>query len=247
MLPPPPDHAVLSHDDRRGGPRGMERQHRGSWAGLGQRLPPCRLPPWQASQLPCLCGWQVKDLASVSLKNPVRIFVNSNTDVAPFLRQEFVRIRPNREGDREAIVAGVSSGRAGCSAPLSFTPKVWFLPRHQLLHPVSPSAMPGPAVCAVLLPGVLPLSLSSPRLSSATQPSSCPAEPLDTSSGGPSGSSPRPLHRLLACCSSLLPGRPLPPCLFSTLLIIKEGHLQTSIHPCSFANEPLCHLPLLLD
>lgn len=49
---------------------------------------------------------QVKDLASVSLKQPVRIFVNSNTDVAPYLRQEFVRIRPNKEGDREAIVAG---------------------------------------------------------------------------------------------------------------------------------------------
>ncbi|XP_070657959.1 probable ATP-dependent RNA helicase DDX27 isoform X1 [Bos indicus] len=48
---------------------------------------------------------EVKDLASVSLKNPIRIFVNSNTDVAPFLRQEFIRIRPNREGDREAIVA----------------------------------------------------------------------------------------------------------------------------------------------
>lgn len=53
---------------------------------------------------------EVKDLASVSLKNPVRIFVNSNTDVAPFLRQEFIRIRPNREGDREAIVAGEGSG-----------------------------------------------------------------------------------------------------------------------------------------
>nr|XP_060614640.1 probable ATP-dependent RNA helicase DDX27 [Anolis sagrei ordinatus] len=50
---------------------------------------------------------EVKDLASVSLKNPVRIFVNSNTDVAPFLRQEFVRIRPSREGDREAIVAAL--------------------------------------------------------------------------------------------------------------------------------------------
>uniref|UniRef100_A0A2R9B8M3 Probable ATP-dependent RNA helicase DDX27 n=1 Tax=Pan paniscus TaxID=9597 RepID=A0A2R9B8M3_PANPA len=50
---------------------------------------------------------RVKDLASVSLKNPVRIFVNSNTDVAPFLRQEFIRIRPNREGDREAIVAAL--------------------------------------------------------------------------------------------------------------------------------------------
>ncbi|KAG8446594.1 hypothetical protein GDO86_014153 [Hymenochirus boettgeri] len=50
---------------------------------------------------------EVQDLASVSLKNPVRIFVNSNTDVAPFLRQEFVRIRPNREGDREAIVCAL--------------------------------------------------------------------------------------------------------------------------------------------
>ncbi|XP_051562553.1 probable ATP-dependent RNA helicase DDX27 [Myxocyprinus asiaticus] len=50
---------------------------------------------------------EVKDLASVSLKQPVRIFVNSNTDVAPYLRQEFVRIRPSKEGDREAIVAAL--------------------------------------------------------------------------------------------------------------------------------------------
>ncbi|KAK1796414.1 hypothetical protein P4O66_009462 [Electrophorus voltai] len=50
---------------------------------------------------------EVKDLASVSLKQPVRIFVNSNTDVAPYLRQEFVRIRPAKEGDREAIVAAL--------------------------------------------------------------------------------------------------------------------------------------------
>ncbi|XP_028285432.1 putative ATP-dependent RNA helicase DDX27 isoform X2 [Parambassis ranga] len=50
---------------------------------------------------------EVKELAAVSLKQPVRIFVNSNTDVAPFLRQEFVRIRPHREGDREAVVAAL--------------------------------------------------------------------------------------------------------------------------------------------
>lgn len=36
--------------------------------------------------------------------------MNNNTDVAPFLRQEFIRIRPNREGDREAIVAGKGPG-----------------------------------------------------------------------------------------------------------------------------------------
>lgn len=49
---------------------------------------------------------KVKDLALVSLKDPIRIFVNENTEVAYKLRQEFVRIRPNKEGDREAIVAG---------------------------------------------------------------------------------------------------------------------------------------------
>ncbi|XP_037535631.1 probable ATP-dependent RNA helicase DDX27 [Nematolebias whitei] len=50
---------------------------------------------------------EVKDLAAVSLKEPVRIFVNSNTDVAPFLRQEFVRIRAHKEGDREAVVSAL--------------------------------------------------------------------------------------------------------------------------------------------
>ena len=50
---------------------------------------------------------QVKDLAAVSLNKPVRVFVNENTDVALGLRQEFIRIRANREGDREAIVAGI--------------------------------------------------------------------------------------------------------------------------------------------
>ena len=51
---------------------------------------------------------QVKDLAAVSLNKPVRVFVNENTDVALGLRQEFIRVRANREGDREAIVAGNS-------------------------------------------------------------------------------------------------------------------------------------------
>ena len=42
----------------------------------------------------------------MSLKAPVRIFVNQNTDVALGLRQEFVRVRAHKEGDREGILAG---------------------------------------------------------------------------------------------------------------------------------------------
>ncbi|XP_076359653.1 dead-box helicase Rs1 [Tachypleus tridentatus] len=49
----------------------------------------------------------VQDLAVVSLKDPVKIFINSNTDVAFNLRQEFIRIRENREGDREPILAAL--------------------------------------------------------------------------------------------------------------------------------------------
>ena len=50
---------------------------------------------------------KVRDLVSVSLKNPVKIFISSNTDVAQGLEQQFVRIREGREGDREAIVAAL--------------------------------------------------------------------------------------------------------------------------------------------
>uniref|UniRef100_A0A1Z5LDU0 Putative ATP-dependent RNA helicase DDX27 n=1 Tax=Ornithodoros moubata TaxID=6938 RepID=A0A1Z5LDU0_ORNMO len=52
---------------------------------------------------------QVKDLAAVSLRKPVKLFLNNNTDVALNLRQEFIRIRQHREGDREAILAALVS------------------------------------------------------------------------------------------------------------------------------------------
>ncbi|XP_076046841.1 dead-box helicase Rs1 [Oratosquilla oratoria] len=48
---------------------------------------------------------EVQDLAAVSLKNPVKVFVNNNTDVAQNLRQEFVRLRKGKEDDREAVLA----------------------------------------------------------------------------------------------------------------------------------------------
>ena len=37
----------------------------------------------------------------------MKVFVNQNTDVALGLKQEFVRIRAQREGDREAVIAGM--------------------------------------------------------------------------------------------------------------------------------------------
>ncbi|XP_020285688.1 probable ATP-dependent RNA helicase DDX27 [Pseudomyrmex gracilis] len=52
---------------------------------------------------------EVKELAAMSLDKPIKIFVDSNQDVAFNLRQEFIRIRKKREGDREAILAALVS------------------------------------------------------------------------------------------------------------------------------------------
>lgn len=46
---------------------------------------------------------KVQKLALVSLKNPVKVFVDSNTDVARNLRQEFIRLRS--QASREAVLA----------------------------------------------------------------------------------------------------------------------------------------------
>ena len=40
---------------------------------------------------------QVNELAAVSLRKPVKIFVDSNKTVAWNLQQEFIRIRPSQE------------------------------------------------------------------------------------------------------------------------------------------------------
>ena len=50
---------------------------------------------------------QVKELISLSLKKPVRVSADPLYDVAQRLSQEFVRIRENREGDREAILVSL--------------------------------------------------------------------------------------------------------------------------------------------
>ncbi|CAF4845647.1 unnamed protein product, partial [Rotaria socialis] len=36
---------------------------------------------------------QIKDLIQVSLNRPIRLFIDDNQSVAPYLRQEFIRIR----------------------------------------------------------------------------------------------------------------------------------------------------------
>ncbi|PAV80402.1 hypothetical protein WR25_03567 [Diploscapter pachys] len=50
---------------------------------------------------------EIDELATMSLKKPVKIFINENTETALKLRQEFVRIRSGRERDREPIVAAL--------------------------------------------------------------------------------------------------------------------------------------------
>jgi len=50
---------------------------------------------------------QVQDLATVSLKKPVKIFVDSNKVVAWNLRQEFVRLREAQEKNRDAVLASL--------------------------------------------------------------------------------------------------------------------------------------------
>ncbi|TRY63930.1 hypothetical protein TCAL_00878 [Tigriopus californicus] len=50
---------------------------------------------------------QVKDLAAVSLKKPVKVFVDSNREVTWNLRQEFVRLRQNKCHLREAVLASL--------------------------------------------------------------------------------------------------------------------------------------------
>ncbi|CAG0918810.1 unnamed protein product [Notodromas monacha] len=49
----------------------------------------------------------VEDLATLSLKRPVKIFIDSNQSVAENLQQEFIKIRKNQENDREAILAAL--------------------------------------------------------------------------------------------------------------------------------------------
>ncbi|KAG5869008.1 hypothetical protein JTB14_019946 [Gonioctena quinquepunctata] len=50
---------------------------------------------------------EVESLAAVSLTKPVRLFVDSNRDVAFNLRQEFIRIRSENEAEREPILAAL--------------------------------------------------------------------------------------------------------------------------------------------
>uniref|UniRef100_A0A914I920 Helicase C-terminal domain-containing protein n=1 Tax=Globodera rostochiensis TaxID=31243 RepID=A0A914I920_GLORO len=50
---------------------------------------------------------QVEDLANLSLNKPVKLFINENTETAMNLHQEFIRIRQDRENEREAYAAAL--------------------------------------------------------------------------------------------------------------------------------------------
>uniref|UniRef100_A0A7E4W9C5 ATP-dependent RNA helicase DDX27 n=1 Tax=Panagrellus redivivus TaxID=6233 RepID=A0A7E4W9C5_PANRE len=50
---------------------------------------------------------EIEELAKLSLQKPVRLFVNESNKTAANLRQEFIRVRGDREADREAIVAAL--------------------------------------------------------------------------------------------------------------------------------------------
>lgn len=50
---------------------------------------------------------EVKELASLSLNSPVRLFINKNTEVASGLTQEFVRIRTLQENSRIPIICAL--------------------------------------------------------------------------------------------------------------------------------------------
>ena len=72
---------------------------------------------------------EVEKLATLSLRKPVRMFVDKNTDVAANLKQEFVRIRSDHEEDREAILFAL------CKR--TFTTRcLVFLPTKLLAHKV---------------------------------------------------------------------------------------------------------------
>ena len=70
---------------------------------------------------------EVEKLASLSLKRPVRLFVDRNTDVAATLKQEFIRVRPEHENDREAMLYSL------CKRTLT-TRCLVFLPTKHLTH-----------------------------------------------------------------------------------------------------------------
>lgn len=69
----------------------------------------------------------VDDLVRLSLKKPIRLFVDSNTAIARKLDQEFVRIREDREEDRFPII--LSLCRRVCTARC-----IIFFPTKELAH-----------------------------------------------------------------------------------------------------------------